>query len=94
MVDFYFHTDPGHGWLEVTIKDVEALGLTVASFSEFSYRRDDTLYLEEDCDAMVFVNAWQKANGRCIAVQDVHSRGDCFIRFCERLPSSRRVRFA
>lgn len=48
--------DPGHGWLRVPA--VSAEGLT---FSRYSYRNPSGswLYLEEDCDAGV----WLRAHG-------------------------------
>lgn len=48
--------DPGHGWLRVPL--VSAEGLAV---SEYSYvdRSGGWLYLEEDCDAGV----WLRAHG-------------------------------
>lgn len=58
-VEFKFISDPGHGWLEVDISDIHAVGLTSASFSRFSYRKHDTCYLEEDCDASRFIDAYQ-----------------------------------
>jgi hypothetical protein len=84
--DFFFHTDPGHGWLEVKIADVEALGLRVSDFTQYSYRREDSLFLEEDCDASCFISAWEAKHGREIVVRDLHSRCDSFIRNLPRLP--------
>ena len=52
---FDFISDPGHGWLKVNTRDLFALGLTPADFSSYSYRRGDDLYLEEDCDASLFI---------------------------------------
>jgi hypothetical protein len=60
---FNFHTDPGHGWLQVAERHLEDLGLKPEDFSSFSYRRsgnDETptyFYLEEDCDAPKFLKA-------------------------------------
>lgn len=44
-----FHTDPGHGWLEVPKSMVppELKG----KISRYSYQDDNNYYLEEDCDA-------------------------------------------
>jgi hypothetical protein len=63
---FNFIEDPGHGWLEVSGADLAALGLNVHTFSRYSYRdrkRPFTYYLEEDCDAPKFIDAWQRKNG-------------------------------
>ena len=59
---FEFFSDPGHGWLKVTVQDIAALKLSQTDFSTYSYRHNDALYLEEDCDAGVFINAWRAAN--------------------------------
>ena len=56
---YTFHTDPGHGWLEVPIKDCARIGLSLDDFSEYSYRDGNTLFLEEDCDMAVFIKAWR-----------------------------------
>lgn len=60
---FKFYSDPGHGWLAVKIADAEAIGLKVSDFSPYSYIRGKTLYLEEDCDATLFVTRYQLKNG-------------------------------
>lgn len=49
-----FISDPGHGWLKVKRKEVEALGIHV---SQFSYQRGEFVYLEEDADLLRFVKA-------------------------------------
>jgi hypothetical protein len=54
-----FISDPGHGWLEVTTQACAAVGLTAQSFSRYSYRKGNTFYLEEDCDANVFMHAFK-----------------------------------
>lgn len=51
-----FISDPGHGWLAVPLADVLRLGIEP---SEYSFISDDgqTAYLEEDCDASLFIDA-------------------------------------
>jgi len=56
-----FHTDPGHGWLEVKYSELKELGIE-DKISSYSYLKDDAVYLEEDCDAAVYLDA-MKANG-------------------------------
>jgi hypothetical protein len=58
MKEFIFHTDPGHGWLEVEEELVKLFNIRV---SQFSYRKGNKLFLEEDCDAPRFTNALDKA---------------------------------
>lgn len=50
---YTFIEDPGHGWLEVPLKDIQGTGLT---FSKYSPRRNGFIYLEEDCDAPRFLD--------------------------------------
>ena len=63
LVRFTFYFDAGHGWLAVSETQAASVGLTEGDFSAYSYREGDTLYLEEDYDAMVFVRAWEAAHG-------------------------------
>jgi len=51
-----FHTDPGHGWLEVKYSELKDLGIE-DKISSYSYIKDDVVYLEEDCDAAVYLDA-------------------------------------
>jgi hypothetical protein len=63
---YIFHTDPGHGWLAVPFKDIDALGIG-DKISAFSYVKGKTAYLEEDCDAAVFINAYKARFGKMFA---------------------------
>jgi len=54
MSELVFITDEGHGWLRIP-KDIYELSGYKAS--NFSYKDDDYVYLEEDCD----VYGWFKA---------------------------------
>ena len=63
MATFTFHTDAGHGWLEVTTRQLKEVGLTPGDFSAYSYQRRDVLYLEEDVDASVFLRTWEAHKG-------------------------------
>lgn len=49
---YRFHTDPGHGWLEVPVEVVRQVGV-LDKVSEYSYYSPSrkVLFLEEDCDA-------------------------------------------
>ena len=75
---YTFHNDPGHGWLEVPREEAIAAGI-LNRISEYSYQSRDgrTLYLEEDCDAALFV----EARGLTSAdFRDKYSDGDSFVR--------------
>ena len=52
---YRFIHDAGHGWLEVHRDDLAELGLSEGDFSEFSYKNGGFFYLEEDCDAGLFI---------------------------------------
>jgi hypothetical protein len=61
MKTYKFHTDPGHGWLEVPTLECHDLGI-LSKISSYSYRGRnnegiDCLYLEEDCDFAIFHEA-------------------------------------
>jgi hypothetical protein len=86
LLQLNFHTDPGHGWLEVPRTLAVALHI-IPRISHYSYRSHDgdTLYLEEDCDAAVFVEA-AKAQGFVIKTVERNSpSADSFIRSLRRV---------
>lgn len=74
---YKFISDPGHGWLEVTRSELEALDL-LGKISRYSYQRGALVYLEEDCDAPLFVEA-KKARGEPLEVRAEHQE-NTFIR--------------
>ena len=55
---FNYYQDPGHGWIAVKIKILEQIGLAPSDFSDYSYLRGKSIYLEEDCDAPKFLETW------------------------------------
>ncbi len=57
---FNFYADPGHGWISVKKQFLNDLGIA-SQITHFSYQRGDTAYLEEDCDASVFLAALKEA---------------------------------
>lgn len=58
-----FHTDPGHGWLEVTASMAQQfLREKYRQISRYSYQLNGVLFLEEDCDAPLFFNALAARN--------------------------------
>ena len=59
---YTFVSDPGHGWLSVARKDIEFLGIA-KKISGYSYQNGKRVYLEEDCDASLFCNAYEKKIG-------------------------------
>jgi|688.fasta_scaffold00313_102 hypothetical protein len=62
MKTFKFHSDSGHGWLAVKLNLLTELNI-VDKISQYSYLRGQTVYLEEDCDARVFHEAYTAKYG-------------------------------
>lgn len=54
-----FHTDPGHGWLEVDRRELESMGIDT-DISHYSYQHKNKVYLEEDCDAGKYLKELDK----------------------------------
>ena len=75
-----FHCDPSHGWLEVPREDIDALGIA-DQISAYSYamaathKRAGMVYLEEDCDASLFLDA-AKAAGWTIQIVEKYTAED------------------
>lgn len=57
---YLFISDPGHGWLVVDRQELKSFGVE-KEISSCSYVRNTNAYLEEDCDAGVFLDALKKA---------------------------------
>ena len=53
---FIYHEDPGHGWIEVPMQELYALGIA-AKITPYSYRNGETAFLEEDDDADTLLKA-------------------------------------
>jgi len=76
-----FHCDPAHGWLEVSMSDLEALGIT-GLISAYSYAKGDRAYLEEDCDADLYIQG-AKAAGWTIQIVEKYTSTGSRIRFMD-----------
>jgi hypothetical protein len=59
MQTFTMHSDPSHGWLEVPVTELLKANLTPSDFSAYSYQKGSVVYLEEDCDAPVFIRSYE-----------------------------------
>ena len=68
---YTFHTDPGHGWLEVGMDELVFYGI-VDDVSPYSYRKGATAYLEEDCDATLFIRAYKAHHGTEVKFVEKH----------------------
>jgi len=76
MLTLTFHSDPGHGWLQVDRRMMETYGVRPSCFS---YVDGNSVFLEEDCDAALFIDAL-KERGIEFNIRNVDHGSDCFIR--------------
>ena len=63
----HYYNDPAHGWLKVPLKDIEKLDL-IKYISKYSRWNGDFVYLEEDCDLGIYLNA-MRAQGYKIGIK-------------------------
>jgi len=56
---FDFYSDPSHGWLKVKKSELKELGIE-KKITGYSYQKGEWVYLEEDCDASIFLDAFEK----------------------------------
>ena len=82
MNSYKFFNDPGHGWLEVPIAELKALGI-VGQISPYSYRNGNLAYLEEDCDLGRFAAAkgWSRLPDSVVSVYQENTPIRDFERF-------------
>jgi hypothetical protein len=80
-IEATFHSDGGHGWLQIPKQVYLAVGYLA---SDCSYQDDEFVYLEEDCDASRFK---RKASKQGLILKVTYKRhiGNCFIRLKNRL---------
>lgn len=57
MKTYIWASDAGHEWLAVKISELVELNIE-HKITEFSYVKGGTVYLEGDCDAATFINAY------------------------------------
>lgn len=50
------YSDPSHAWLKVSKWDLQVLNIA-DKISTYSYMNGNNVYLEEDCDAGIYLNA-------------------------------------
>ena len=74
-----FHSDPGHGWMAVKLSELKMFGIE-DKISSYSYVKGKTAYLEEDCDAVTFIQA-AKARGITVEIKQGPERDRSPIRY-------------
>lgn len=90
MKTYKLHTDPGHGWLAVSLKELDELQIA-DQISRFSYVKGRMAYLEEDCDLTVFLKAYNAKHG--VDPEIVESfREKTFVRNCDPYGSAKAER--
>lgn len=57
---------PTHSWLKVSTTRFHIAGMS--HIEGASFQDGDNIYLEEDCDAPVFIDKYQKATGEKIEI--------------------------
>jgi hypothetical protein len=82
MLTLDYIQDPGHGWIAADLTRLQSLGIA-DTITPYSYRDNDLIWLEEDCDAPRYLRALSAA-GIPYTLRETHTRGDAWIR---RLPS-------
>ena len=81
-MSYVFHTDPSHGWLEVD-KDELSLFNIADKISSYSYKLGNKVFLEEDCDAGLFINALEN-KGIKFTYTTISSNTDSIVRTYKR----------
>lgn len=77
-----YYTDPSHGWIAVKRSLLEELNL-LDKISSYSYTKGKTVYLEEDCDANLFLET-AKQSSICVTVKSKHTNNSHPIRSYDR----------
>ena len=89
---FAVYSDPGHGWLAIPMRLVEELGIKqeISSCSYLKYFNRDpsngVAYLEEDCDAEIFIQSYLGKYGKTPLTHPVYHEGESWIRRCRPYP--------
>lgn len=87
MSKYAYHQDPGHGWIAVPMDEIRRLCIE-DQISAYSYCDGNTAYLEEDCDASVFIRA-KEARGEAFEYSSFNCNSDSFIRRLPRFEGGR-----
>ena len=69
---YQFFSDSGHGWLKVTRTELQRLKI-IDKISSCSYQKNGIVFLEEDGDCTLFVNAKKSIDGIEIKTKGIQS---------------------
>lgn len=69
---FTLFQDGRKGWLYVSFKDLDDVGLTPYSFSAFSRIDEKGMYLEEEMDAQIFTEVYEQKAGFRVVFNEIH----------------------
>jgi hypothetical protein len=83
---FRFVSDPGHGYLRVKLEDIAKYGVS-KKISGYSFVSSKFAYLEEDCDAPVFLKA-VKEFGDTPVIKESYTNNPASCRRYDRFPVS------
>lgn len=67
------YSDPGHSWAKCRREVLNNLGIA-NKVSAYSYQRGDYVYLEEDCDYPLLVDALRQRNTRIKCVGRISNK--------------------
>ncbi len=62
MLKYHKYEDPAHGWLKVSMKTIRQLNLK-DQISRYSFVSGSFVFLEEDRDMPLFIQAWENQVG-------------------------------
>ena len=74
------YSDPGHAWAKCKRSVLNNLGIA-NKVSAYSYQRSDYVYLEEDCDYPLLVDALRQRNTRIKCVERSSSNSSRIRRY-------------
>jgi hypothetical protein len=86
-----FYQNPGHAWIAVPSEALALVGLSKNDFTAYSHqsRTGTMLYLEEDCDATKFVEAFERKFGCKPYLLEQHTNHRHWIRSLPALETTR-----
>ena len=69
---FTAFTDDHDGWLYIPFTDLDDVGLSPYSFTAFSRIDEKGMYLEQEMDAEVFIQTYERKTGFRVVINEIH----------------------